>query len=253
MAMIKNIRVGKVLFNACTQQEFVDEIGSRPRGAATQYVCFAGGPAVINAQADDAYLKVLNEADYCMMDGAPVAKEARRLGIPSERCGGPDVMGLILADGTKRGKRNFFYGSTEETLKLLKQSLEKRYPGISICGMYSPPFRQLTPEEEVEVVETINSTRPDYVWVGLGSPKQDIWMSGMRDRLDGTVMFGVGAAFNFLAGTVKRAPAWMQRLGFEWLYRLVREPKWLWKRYILGGPKLMRILLSERSQLISVN
>ena len=114
------------------------------------------------------------------------------------------------------------------------------YPNINIVGMYSPPFRELTEEENECIVNEINKCSPDFVWVGLGAPKQDIWMYNNRDKLSNVKMMGVGAAFNFFAGTVKRAPKIYQKLGIEWFYRLIKEPKHLWKRYILGGFKFYK-------------
>ena len=119
----------------------------------------------------------------------------------------------------------------------LRENLEKDYPGIRIVGSYSPPFRPLTPEEDKEICDQINLVRPDFLWVGIGAPKQELWIDEHREKIHGTIMIGVGAGFNFIAGTLDKAPTWMEKASLEWLYRLVKEPKRLWKRYVFGGFK----------------
>jgi N-acetylglucosaminyldiphosphoundecaprenol N-acetyl-beta-D-mannosaminyltransferase len=128
------------------------------------------------------------------------------------------------------------YGSSQDTLNKLRVRLSNGYPGLIINGSFSPPFRKLTEEEDSRIVEEINCSNPDIVWVGLGSPKQDLWMYEHRDKLNAPVLIGVGAAFDFLAGTKLQAPHWIRDSGFEWLFRLVTEPKRLWRRYLVNYP-----------------
>ena len=142
----------------------------------------------------------------------------------------------------KAGYRHFFYGSTEKTLNLLKHNLMKEYPNLEIAGVYAPPFRQLTKEEDKEIIQKINEAAPDFLWVGLGAPKQEIWMASHKNKVS-AVMIGVGAGFDFYAGTVRRAPVWMQRCGLEWFYRLLQDPKRLWKRYVVTNSKFMWYML----------
>ena len=144
-------------------------------------------------------------------------------------------MGEVLKIG---GYRHFFYGSTEETLEKLSANLTKDYPRSTITGMYSPPFRELTEEEDKEIIKMINNSNPDFVWIGLGAPKQEKWMAAHQGKIDG-LMVGVGAAFDYYAGNIKRAPQWMQKTNLEWLYRLMQDPKRLFKRYFVTNSKFI--------------
>ena len=147
-------------------------------------------------------------------------------------------MGEIFEISAKKGYRHYFYGSKEETLELLQQKLTNNYPGIQIAGMYSPPFRILTEEEDKVVVEKINETKPDFVWIGLGAPKQEKWMAAHLGKING-LMIGVGAGFDYYAENIKRAPEWMQKNNLEWLYRLLQDPKRLFKRYLITNTKFI--------------
>jgi N-acetylglucosaminyldiphosphoundecaprenol N-acetyl-beta-D-mannosaminyltransferase len=144
-----------------------------------------------------------------------------------------------------RGYRHFFYGGAEGVPERLAASLQQRFPGLLVVGTYSPPFRPLTSEEDVQVVQMINEAAPDVVWVGLGSPKQDQWMAAHVGQLAAPVLIGVGAAFDFHAGRKKQAPLWMQRSGLEWLFRLLTEPRRLWRRYLISNPKFVFLVLAQ--------
>ena len=154
------------------------------------------------------------------------------------RVTGPDYMRQMLSMGQQLHWRHFFYGSTPETLEKLRGVLTDKYPDLEIAGMISPPFRPLTPQEDAEMVEQINAARPDFVWVGLGAPKQEIWRADHQGRISG-LMVGVGAAFDFEAGNISRAPQWMQKCNLEWLYRLMQDPKRLFKRYFYTNTKFI--------------
>ena len=147
-------------------------------------------------------------------------------------------MKQILAVSAEKGWRHYFYGSTPETLQLLRKKVEERYPGVVISGMMSPPFREMTPQEDAQAVAEINATKPDFVWVGLGAPKQERWMAAHEDRVQ-ALMIGVGAAFDYEAGNIKRAPMWMQKHNLEWLYRLMQDPKRLFHRYLKTNVKYL--------------
>ena len=144
----------------------------------------------------------------------------------------------VLKLSAEKGWRHYFYGSTQQTLDLLAKQLAARYPGVQIAGMYSPPFRELTPQEDAACVRRINEAKPDFVWVGLGAPKQEIWMAAHENRVQ-ALMIGVGAAFDYEAGNIRRAPAWMQRHSLEWLYRLLQDPRRLFKRYVTTNAKYL--------------
>ncbi len=149
-----------------------------------------------------------------------------------ERVYGPDLMQAVCANGLERGYRHYFYGGAEGIPERLAQRLQEQFPGLCVAGTYSPPFRALTPEEDQAVIRRIQAARPDIVWVGISSPKQEAWMYNHVERLGVPALIGVGAAFDFLSGAKRQAPRWIQRSGFEWLFRLACEPRRLWKRYL---------------------
>ena len=196
-----------------------------------KYICFSNVHTTVTAYKDPAYLAVQNGSAFTFPDGSPIAKEQIRQGYSNaKRVAGPDFMDAMFRFSQNTGIRHYFYGSTQETLDLLTKNLERQYPGLQIAGTYSPPFRDLTQEEDHEIINMMRSAKADIYWIGLGAPKQEIWMANHRDQLPG-VMVGVGAGFNFYAGNIKRAPKWMQKAGLEWLYRLTQDPKRLLKRY----------------------
>lgn len=199
----------------------------------SRYVCITNAHSVVTASQEADFCRVLTEADMATPDGAPVAWMLRRLGhADQQRINGPDLMWRYCAEATARGESIYLYGGLPETLERLQAVLAVQFPGVRIAGAYSPPFRALTPEEDAEVVNAINASGAGTVWVGLGCPKQERWMAAHRGRVN-AVMIGVGAAFDYHAGTIKRAPLWMQRSGLEWLHRLSSEPGRLWKRYLV--------------------
>lgn len=204
-----------------------------------KYICVANVHTTVTAHGDAAYRKIQNEAVMALPDGGPLSQYSRELGYQTaQRVTGPDLMKEVLAKSAEKGWRNYFYGSTQETLDLLRKKIEKRYPGAQIAGMMSPPFRELTPQEDAEIVKEINATKPDFVWVGLGAPKQERWMAAHDGRVN-ALMVGVGAAFDYEAGNIKRAPKWMQKHNLEWLYRLLQDPKRLFKRYFETNTKFL--------------
>lgn len=196
------------------------------------YICVSNVHTTIMSFRDEEYRIIQNEAAMALPDGKPLSIVSKMRGFSeAERVPGPDLMPEILKLSLVKGYRHFFYGSTEETIKKLEKRLLEEYPGLQIAGMYAPPFRPLTEEEDKQIIEEINKSHPDFIWVALGAPKQEKWMYEHRNKLDG-LMIGVGAAFDFLAGTVERAPEWMQNLCMEWLFRISQDPKRLFKRYL---------------------
>jgi N-acetylglucosaminyldiphosphoundecaprenol N-acetyl-beta-D-mannosaminyltransferase len=176
-------------------------------------------------------------------DGMPLVWLARRRTRRDvRRVYGPDMLLATCEAGIDAGYRRFFYGSTDATLEALADRLRTRYPGLIVAGAYAPPFRALSSEEDAEIVRLINAAAPDIVWIGLGMPKQELWAAGHQDHLTAPVLMAVGAAFDFHAGTVRQAPRWMQRSGLEWLFRLVQEPRRLWRRYVLGNARFVWLL-----------
>lgn len=204
-----------------------------------KYICVANVHTTVTAHDDAAYRKIQNGAVMALPDGGPLSQYSREQGYQTaQRVTGPDLMKEVLAQSAEKGWRNYFYGSTLETLDLLRKKIEERYPGAQIAGMMSPPFRELTPQEDAEIVKEINATKPDFVWVGLGAPKQERWMAAHDGRVN-ALMVGVGAAFDYEAGNIKRAPQWMQKHNLEWLYRLLQDPKRLFKRYFETNTKFL--------------
>ena len=192
-----------------------------------RYICVANVHTTVTAYEDEGYRTVQNGAVLAIPDGGPLSSVGRRRGFTGmQRTTGPSYMEEML----KEGHRHFFYGSTEETLAKMKAVLEEQYPNAVVAGMYSPPFRPLSAEEDEEVITRINEAEADFVWIGLGAPKQEYWMADHEGRVHG-LMVGVGAAFDYLAGNIDRAPEWMQKHSLEWLYRLMQDPKRLFYRY----------------------
>lgn len=211
-----------------------------------EYICFSNVHTLVMAREDANYRRVLNSAAFTFADGKPIAMlQQKRIDTESRRVAGPDFMDHMFKN-TQDGKlSHFFYGSTPETLDALKLKLESKYPGIIIKGMYSPPFRELSTEEDIIDVDTINSSGADIIWIGLGAPKQEKWMNMHKGKING-IMMGVGAGFDFHAGTIKRAPKWMQKIGLEWLYRLSQDPERLFKRYLVTNTKFIWYLFIQR-------
>lgn len=226
------VNVVGVPIDAVSWDETCDVIARWSARRDSRYVCISNVHAVVTARRDTGFHRVVQGADLVTPDGAPVAWLMRRLGYPEQlRINGPDLMLLYCAQAARRDERIFLYGNTQATLDLLQQRLLRDFPTLQIAGAYSPPFRALTPEEDEEVVQRINASGAGTVWVSLGCPKQERWMAEHRGRIQ-AVMVGVGAAFDYHAGTLNRAPLWMQHHGLEWLHRLASEPRRLGPRYL---------------------
>ncbi|MBM6898703.1 WecB/TagA/CpsF family glycosyltransferase [Gemmiger formicilis] len=204
-----------------------------------EYICVANVHTTVTAHDDPSYRAVQNGAVMALPDGGPLSQYSRRKGFAqAARVTGPDLMKEMLRESAQKHYRHYFYGSTQETLDILREKITRNYPGAVIAGMVSPPFRPLTEEEDAAAVAAINEARPDFVWVGLGAPKQERWMAAHQGRVH-ALMLGVGAAFDYEAGNIRRAPCWMQRCNLEWLYRLLQDPKRLFKRYFVTNTKFL--------------
>lgn len=222
-----------------TMEKTLDCIEEHLEDWRGEYICVANVHTTVTAHNDPDYRAVQNGAVLALPDGGPLSRYSRRKGFAdAARVTGPDLMQRLLRESAEKHYRHYFYGSTPETLELLRRKLEETYPGAIIAGMESPPFRALTPEEDAEAVARINAARPDFVWVGLGAPKQERWMATHQGRVH-ALMLGVGAAFDYEAGNIRRAPQWMQRCSLEWLYRLLQDPKRLFKRYFMTNTQFL--------------
>ncbi len=210
------------------------------------YVCVSNVHTTVTAYRDPEYRRVQNGAVMNIPDGNPLSLVQRMAGLKhAGRVPGPDLMPELWKVSEKKGYRHFFYGSTQKTLDELQKKLNEKYPLLKVVGMYSPPFRPLTEEEDQQVIQMINEARPDFIWVGLGAPKQEKWMAAHDGKVCG-VMFGVGAGFDFHAGTIKRAPKWMQECCLEWLFRIGQDPKRLFPRYFDTNFSFVVNVIKER-------
>jgi N-acetylglucosaminyldiphosphoundecaprenol N-acetyl-beta-D-mannosaminyltransferase len=208
---------------------------------ARAYVTAAAVNLVMSAREDPHTLRAVLGATLAVPDGQPLVWALHALGHPrATRVYGPDLMLHFCARAARAGTPMYLYGGrTPAALELLERKLLERFPELVIAGGYSPPFRELTAEEQAEAIAAIDSSGAKVVWVGIGQPKQELWMAHMRPRLAAPLLVGVGAAFDFHAGLVPQAPAWMQRNGLEWSYRLAREPRRLWRRYARYNPRFV--------------
>jgi N-acetylglucosaminyldiphosphoundecaprenol N-acetyl-beta-D-mannosaminyltransferase len=201
------------------------------------YVCVTGVHGVSEAQEDPAFRKILNESFLTTPDGMPMVWMGRLQGFSSiDRVYGPDLMLRVCESSVARGYSHFFYGGAPGIAQELAGKLSTRVPGLRVAGMFTPPFRQLTPAEDQTLVRQVAESKPDIIWVGLSTPKQERFMAEYCPRLQATLFLGVGAAFDFHAGRLRQAPRWVQRSGLEWLFRLGCEPRRLWRRYFRNNP-----------------
>jgi N-acetylglucosaminyldiphosphoundecaprenol N-acetyl-beta-D-mannosaminyltransferase len=210
------------------------------------YVCVTGVHGIMESQRDEEVRCMHNAAGLVTPDGMPLVWLSRLMGFRHvERVYGPDLMLAVCAYSLKQGYRHFFYGGAPGVPERLAIQLQSRFDGLQVSGVYSPPFRPLTPEEDQAVVERINATTADILWVGISTPKQERWMAEHVTRLNTPVIIGVGAAFDFLAGLKRQAPHWMQRSGLEWLFRLLTEPRRLGRRYLMNNPWFLWLILRQ--------
>lgn len=210
------------------------------------YISVCPVSTIMECQSNAQAFESVNAADLATPDGMPVVWLGRLKGHKNiKRVYGPDLMLEICRISEHKGYRNYFYGSTQNVLTGLSENLKRAFPALVVSGTYSPPFRDLSAAEEMQAIKNINKDSPDILWVGLGSPKQDIWMYRNRDKLNALVIVGVGAAFDFLSGIKRQAPKWMQRMGLEWLFRLIAEPQRLWRRYLIGNSLFICLLIAE--------
>jgi N-acetylglucosaminyldiphosphoundecaprenol N-acetyl-beta-D-mannosaminyltransferase len=218
--------------------DWIDEaVASRTPG----YVCVAAVHTVMACEEDPELRDAVRGASFTVPDGQPLVWALRMLGHDLHtRVYGPDLMWKACERAARTGTRFYLYGGRNQgALVQLALNLRQQFPGLRIVGGYSPPFRELEPDEEAHVLAEIDASGADVVWVGIGVPKQEKWMARMRPRLRAPVLVGVGAAFDFHAGLVTQAPKWMQRLGLEWAFRLSREPRRLWRRYVRYNPRFV--------------
>lgn len=220
------------------------------RASERRYVCVTSVHGIVVGHGDAAFRGILNRAGLVTPDGIPLVWWARRAGYQQVgRVYGPDLMLAVCAATVGTEVSHYLYGGAPGTVERLAHRLAERCPGIRIAGSESPPFRAIDEAEDAAEVERINAAAPSIVWVGLGTPKQERWMAAHRDLLKAPVLLGVGAAFDFIAGTKAQAPRWMQRSGLEWLFRLASEPSRLGPRYLVNNPKFLALAALQWSGL----
>lgn len=218
-------------------EEHIDEL----RG---KYICVSNVHTTVTGYEEADYRNIQNTAALALPDGKPLSLYSKKHGFPeAERVTGPDLMGELFS--RDNGLRHYFYGGKEETIQVLSEKLPGEYPPLRIAGMVSPPFRPLTEEEDERELQKMNDAKADIIWIGLGAPKQERYMYEHRGKVNG-VMIGVGAGFDYYAGTIKRAPMWMQKLSLEWLYRLMQDPKRLFRRYFATNFKFLRLTMGRK-------
>ena len=242
---LKTCNILGVNINVTNMQETVKVITENLENIKGNYICVSNVHTTVMSYEDESYKAIQNSGFMALPDGKPLSIVSKKRGFKeAERVTGPDLMEEIFKISEERGYSHYFYGSTQETLDILRVKLKEKYPNIGIAGMYSPPFRKLTKEEDIEIVNNINNLDPDFIWVGLGAPKQEIWMCEHKDKVNG-LMLGVGAGFDYHAGNISRAPKWMQTMSLEWLYRLLQDPKRLYKRYIDTNSKFIYLTIKN--------
>lgn len=221
------------------------------RDQARHYVCVTGVHGVMESWRSEALRRIHNEAGLVTPDGLPLAWLLRLGGHRgSHQVCGPELMPALFVAGQVRGYRHYLYGAMPDTLLRLRAGLLRVAPGAVIVGEHAPPFRPLTEAEDVAAVASINAARPDIVWVGLSTPKQEVWMASHRGRLDAPVLIGVGAAFDFNAGLKRRAPWVLRSIGLEWAYRAAQEPRRLAGRYLRNNPAFLGLIVLQKMGLL---
>ena len=246
-ARVNVLGVGVGVLNLTTALTAIaSAVAERRKG----YVCVTGVHGVSEAQEDAEFRRILNGASLNTPDGMPMVWLGR-LGGHREmgRVYGPDLMTLVMRESVARGWRHFFYGGANGTAERLRAVLTEKFPGLQVSGTYEPPFRPLNDAEQAVLTAQVATTKPDMLWVGLSTPKQERFMAENLARLDTTLMLGVGAAFDMLAGTKSQAPRWMQASGLEWFYRLCQEPRRLGPRYLKNNPIFALRVLAQLSGL----
>ena len=244
----KRVDVLGVGISVTSMDDAVARITSWIENGERQYVCCTPVSGVMASQEDEVLPRIYEESGLTAPDGMPLVWAGRFAGAREiSRVYGPDLMERVCALAAQRGWRSFLYGGEPGVPEELRDRLIERFPGLQVVGTYSPPFRPLTEGESEEVTRLINESGAELVWVGISTPKQDVWMAEHAGRLDPpVVLVGVGAAFDIHSGRTKRPPRWMGPLGLYWLYRLLQEPRRLWRRYLIGNLSFIRAIIRRR-------
>lgn len=250
--LIPRVDVLGVGISAIDMDAALDEIERWITAREQHYVCVTGVHGVMESQRDPELRRIHNASGLTTPDGMPMVWAGHRAGASAmRRVYGPDLMLALCERAATRGWTSFFYGGREGVPETLAARLTARFPALRVAGTCSPPFRPLTEAEDDALVARIDATAPDLLWVGLSTPKQERWMAAHVGRVRAPVLLGVGAAFDIHAGTLAQAPRWMQRHGLEWAYRLLREPRRLWRRYVSMIPRFVFAILRRPPRLVA--
>lgn len=250
-ARLPQVDVLGVPVHACTLAEAVDEVARWIDGGEPGFATFTGVHGVMESRRHPEVLDAHRAASFVGADGMPLVWAERYAGLrEAERVYGPDFVLAFCARAEAEGWGLFLYGGKRGVPERLGRSLRERFPALRVVGSFSPPFRALTAEEDADICSMIDESGADAVLVGLSTPKQELWMAAHVDRLRATAVLGVGAAFDFLAGEVRQAPRWVQRSGFEWLFRTAVEPRRLAKRYLTNNPAFVSAILRQRPKVV---
>ena len=243
---MQSVDILGVNVSAVNPRQAVEQVLAWVKSGWRGYVCVAPVSTLVDCQRVLGYREVINGAGMVTPDGMPVVWLVKFKGCRDvARTYGPDLMRLVCDQGRRQGLKHFLFGATAQTLEILKENLQRQYPDIRIVGAVSPPLMTEAGKADDVLIEGINASGADIVWVGLGSPKQNFWMYHNRPYLKAPVLVGIGAAFDFIAGVKPQAPRWMQKAGLEWLFRLCCEPKRLWKRYLVGNSLFFYYMIKD--------
>lgn len=245
MSSIKQANVIGIPISAVNMDSCINYIFSDFEDARGKYICVSNVHTTVMAHDDPEYYRVQAESFMSVPDGKPLSVVGKKQFPEMDRVTGPDLMRRIFKESKTKNLRHYFYGNSKENLEKLIETLKVNYPWLIICGYEPSVFRGMSEKEEAELVDRINSTKPDFVWVALGAPRQELFCYRMKDKING-LMVGVGGAFNVLAGIVPEAPQWMQKLSLEWFYRFIQEPRRLFKRYAVTNSKFIWYLVTKK-------
>ncbi|MDM8531941.1 WecB/TagA/CpsF family glycosyltransferase [Anaerolineales bacterium HSG25] len=245
---LPRVNILGVGIHAITMTDALQQITAWINQQARAYVSVCTVHTIMECQQNQPMRQAVNQADMATPDGMPLVWLGRHHSDqPVNRVYGPDLLLAMCELSVEHGYRHFFYGGAEGVPQQLARAMQNRFPELQVAGAYSPPFRPLSAAEDAEMIKIINHAQPDIIWVGLGTPKQDLWMAAQRVNLTAPVLLGVGAAFNMHTGQLRQAPMWMQQNGLEWLFRLSQEPSRLWYRYLIYNPLFVLKVLGQMS------
>jgi N-acetylglucosaminyldiphosphoundecaprenol N-acetyl-beta-D-mannosaminyltransferase len=249
---LKKINIGGLFFDNVNMSEAINLMEKRIneyKGRESSLLCVANQDIINKVKIiRDLTFKRINEGSFLIIpDGNSIVYASKLLGTPlKERVAGPDLMERFIEVAANKGYRNFFLGAKEGVAWKMGESFLKKFPNLKISGIYSPPFGDFSKNENEKIINMVNKSKSDILWVSFGCPKQETWILNYKEKLNVPISAGIGAAFDFLSGRVKRAPKIIQKLKLEWFYRFLQEPFRLWERYFIGGFRFIKIIIQQK-------